>query len=56
MKTFLQIDAVIPFMYDLAHFNPAPSAKAVLSVITEKYEEYSKKPRKGVGLDSVSLI
>ena len=47
------IGRLAPFMFDLAKFNPAPCAKAVLSVIHEKYQDYCKKPKVFPTLESV---
>ena len=49
----LIIDKILPFMYDLAQFAPSPCAKAVLSVLQEKHEEYCKKPKAVVGFETV---
>ena len=50
------IYAILPFLYDLAQFSPAPSAKAVLSVLQEKFEEYNKQPKKTLGFEVVSAF
>ncbi len=44
-----------PFLYDLAHLSQQAAAKAVLSVIQEKYEEYSKHPRTCPGTEVVTI-
>ncbi len=44
-----------PFLYDLAHFSQQPAAKAVLSVIQEKYEEFAKHPRSCPGTEVVRI-
>ena len=44
---------ITPFMFDLCKFNPAPCAKAVLSVVNEKYQDYCKRPRCFPTLESV---
>ena len=49
------IAEVTPFLYDLAQFSPQPSAKAVLSVLMEKYEEYTKRPRVALSLEAVRI-
>ena len=50
------IDLLVPFLYDLAHFSPHPSAQAVQSVLMEKYEEFCKKPRAVLPIETVSKI
>ena len=50
------IDVLMPLLYDLAQFSPAPSAKAVLSVLQEKYEEYKKHPRAALTFETVRIF
>ncbi len=47
------IQRLTPFLYDLAHFWQQPAAKAVLSVIQEKYDAYCKQPRVYPGTETV---
>ena len=48
------VSMLTPYMYDLCKFNPAPCAKAVLSVIQEKYQDFCKKTKVFPTLESVS--
>ena len=49
------LSEVTPFAYDLAQFFPQAAAKSVLSVLTEKYEEYLKRPKTFPGLEMASF-
>lgn len=47
------IQAIVPHLYDLAHFSPQPSAKAISGVLQEKYEEYAKHPKNSLAFETV---
>ena len=49
------VQYLVPFLFDLAKFSPQPSGEAVRSVLQEKFDEFSKMPKKYPGLDSVSI-
>eukprot|EP00095_Tigriopus_kingsejongensis_P002460 maker-scaffold1069_size64751-snap-gene-0.13 protein:Tk02460 transcript:maker-scaffold1069_size64751-snap-gene-0.13-mRNA-1 annotation:"nucleolar protein 14 homolog" len=56
-ETLLQtIDAIAPFLYDLAQFSPQPSAKALSGVLREKYEEYLKHPKNTLAFESLIFL
>ena len=47
------IHKLSPFLFDLAKFFPAPAAKAILSVVQEKYEDYLKNSKVYPTLETV---
>lgn len=51
---FAIVEKLSPFLYELTQFSPQASAKALLSVLSEKYDEYCKNPKQPPPLESVS--
>ena len=47
------IQKLTPFLFDLSKFFPQSAAKAILSVVQEKYEEFVKQPKMYPTLDTV---
>jgi len=43
-----------PFLFDLSKFFPQSAAKAIVSVVQEKYEDFVKSPKVYPTLDTVS--
>jgi len=50
------VSMLTPYMFDLCKFNPAPCAKAVLSVIQEKYQDFCKKTKVFPTLESLIFM
>ncbi|TRY77198.1 hypothetical protein TCAL_00081 [Tigriopus californicus] len=50
------IQAIVPHLYDLAHFSPQPAAKAISGVLQEKYEEYAKHPKNSLAFETLIFL
>ena len=50
------INALMPFLFDLAKFSPQPSGEAIRSVLQEKFSEFSKSPKTYPPLESVRYL
>ncbi|CAK9823662.1 Nucleolar protein 14 homolog [Anthophora retusa] len=53
IKCFQIVDGLSPFLYDLAHLNPANARTVVQAIIKEKHEEFEKNKKKYPGLDTL---
>lgn len=47
------VQALTPFLFDLAKFSPQHSGEAIRSVLQEKFDEFSKSTRNYPGIETV---